>query len=54
MGLIKEPKNVDFSVQSEPWTDEELKDFRKLMNEQKAKNIKEKLSSSKEKKKVGA
>lgn len=32
MGLIKEPKNVDFTVQSEPWTEEELKDFRKLTN----------------------
>lgn len=21
MGLIKEPKNVDFTVQSEPWTE---------------------------------
>ncbi len=42
MGLIKEPKNVDFTVQSEPWTEEELRDFRKLMTELKAKN--EKLS----------
>lgn len=43
MGLIKEPKNVDFTVKSEPWTEEELKDFRKLMNELKAKNVKRKL-----------
>jgi hypothetical protein len=54
MGLIKEPKNIDFSVQSEPWTEEELKDFRKLMNELKAKNVKSKLPSSPGKKKVGA
>ena len=40
MGLIKEPKNVDFTVQSEPWTEEELRDFRKLMTELKAKNKK--------------
>jgi hypothetical protein len=38
MGLIKEPKNVDFSVQSKPWTEEELIEFRKLMTELKAKN----------------
>jgi hypothetical protein len=54
MGLIKEPKNVDFTVQSEPWTEEELKDFRKLMNELKAKNAKRKLRPSSVKKKVGA
>jgi hypothetical protein len=54
MGLIKEPKNVDFTVQSEPWTEEELKDFRKLMNELKAKNAKRKVQSPGIKKKVGA
>lgn len=36
MGLIKEPKGVDFIVKSEPWTEEELADFRKLMKKQKA------------------
>ena len=38
MGLIREPKNIDFTVQSKPWTDEELRDFRILMNDLKAKN----------------
>jgi len=33
MGLIKEPKNVDLIIKSEPWTENELKDFRKLMKE---------------------
>ena len=42
MGLIKEPKNIDFSAKSEPWTEEELSDFRKLMQEIKAKNAKQK------------
>jgi len=37
MGLIKEPKGVDFIIESEPWTDKELADFRKLMKELKAK-----------------
>lgn len=54
MGLIKEPKNVDFTVQSEPWTEEELKDFRKLMSELKAKTVKRKVRSSTKKRKVGA
>ncbi|MDZ7900367.1 MAG: hypothetical protein U5N85_20370 [Arcicella sp.] len=40
MGLIKEPIDVDFSTKSEPWTDEELTDFRKMMKEIKAKNTK--------------
>jgi len=54
MGLIKEPKNVDFTVQSEPWTEEELKDFRKIMSELKTKNSKRKVFTSIQKKKVGA
>lgn len=44
MGLIREPKNVDFTVQSKPWTEEELRDFRKLMSELKAKKVTRKLS----------
>jgi hypothetical protein len=27
MGLIKEPKNVDFYVIDKPWTEEEQKEF---------------------------
>jgi hypothetical protein len=54
MGLIREPKNVDFTVKSEPWTDQELSDFRKLMNEIKAKNSKPKLKVLAKKKKVAA
>ncbi|MBK7139787.1 MAG: hypothetical protein IPH74_12510 [Bacteroidetes bacterium] len=42
MGLIKEPKNIDFSVKSEPWTEQELSDFRKIMQEIKAMNAKRK------------
>jgi hypothetical protein len=40
MGLIKEPIDVDFSTKSEPWTDEELVDFRKIMKEIKEINTK--------------
>ena len=45
MGLIRELKNVDFTVQSKPWTEQELRDFRKLMNELKLKNTKRKIRS---------
>ncbi|MEP6614722.1 MAG: hypothetical protein ABJA76_22605 [Mucilaginibacter sp.] len=42
MRLIKEPHDVDLSSKSEPWTAEELLDFRKVMNEIKAKSAKSK------------
>ena len=48
MGLVKEPREIDFIIQSEPWTDKELSDFRKLMEEQKSKRLK--ASAKKEKK----
>jgi len=51
--LIKEPKNVDFTVQSMPWTEDELADFRKLMKGIKAKNSKKKIRHSNSKQKVG-
>lgn len=46
MGLIKEPKNVDLSTKSEPWTEQELADFRKIMQNIKAENAKRKVSLS--------
>lgn len=52
MGLIREPIDVDFTVQSDPWTEEELKDFRKLMNELKAKAAKRKGKTSPKKNKI--
>ena len=45
MGLIKEPKNVDLSTKSKPWTEQELTDFRKIMQGIKAKNAKRKVRS---------
>lgn len=42
MGLIKEPKNVDLSTKSKPWIEQELADFRKIMQDIKAKNAKRK------------
>jgi hypothetical protein len=52
IGLIREPKNVDFTVQSIPWTEEELTDFRKLMTELKAKNVRQNFQYFKVRKKV--
>jgi hypothetical protein len=40
MGLIREPKNIDFTVNSKPWTESELKDFREIMNKLKSKTRK--------------
>ena len=54
MGLIREPKNVDFTFQSKPWTEAELRDFRKLMTELKAKNSKKKFRSTAARKKMTA
>jgi hypothetical protein len=34
MGLIREPKNVDFIIKSEPWTNDELKQLRDIMKKQ--------------------
>jgi hypothetical protein len=47
MGLIKEPKNVDLSTKSEPWTEQELADFRKIMRQIKEKNATQKLRKAK-------
>ena len=42
MGLIKEPKNIDLSTRSKPWTEQELVDFRKTIQDIKYKNAKRK------------
>lgn len=48
MAIVKEPKGVDFVVKSEPWTDEELKEFKKLMKKQKSELGEKKRSKIKE------
>jgi len=45
MGLIREPKNVDFYVLDKPWTDEERDEFSEFI-----KLRKEKLKKSQERK----
>jgi hypothetical protein len=44
MGLIREPKNVDFTVLDKPWTDEERREFSayiKMRKEKQKKRIKQ-------------
>ena len=45
MGLIREPKNVDFFVIDNPWTDEEKQAFSLLIKREKSK-LQTRLSSS--------
>jgi len=47
MGLIREPKNVDLIIKSEPWTKEELKKFREIMKKQRERKAKLKLRVTK-------
>ena len=50
MGLIREQKNVDFTVLDKPWTDEERKEFSayiKMRKEQQKKRLK-RITSHKE------
>ncbi len=49
MGLIKEPKKVDLLIKSEPWSDKELSEFRKIMKAEKAKRKKLSLRTTKPK-----
>ena len=44
--IIREPKNVDFVIKSEPWTEEELIEFRKIMKIKKEKFLKRKTHST--------
>lgn len=47
MGLIREPKNVDFIIKSEPWTKDELKQLRAIMKNQSERKAKLKLRVTK-------
>lgn len=47
MGLIREPKNVDFIIKSEPWTKDELKQLRAIMKNQRERKAKLKLRLTK-------
>lgn len=47
MGLIKESKKVDLLIKSEPWSDKELEEFRKIMKAQKSKRKKNSMPTKK-------
>jgi hypothetical protein len=47
MGLIKEPKNIDLVINSRPWTEEELAEFRAIMNMRKEVKTKRKSRTAK-------
>ena len=49
MGFIKEPKGVDFIIQSKPLTDKERQEISKYIAEYKAKNKKKKAPKPKAK-----
>jgi len=52
MGLIREPKNVDFTVIDKPWTEKERKEFSafiKLRKEQRKKRNKRTTTTSRKK-----
>lgn len=49
MGFIKEPKGVDFIIQSKPLTDKERKEISKYIAEYKAKNKKKQANKPKTK-----
>lgn len=40
MGLIREPRDVDFYINSKPWTEKELKEFSEIIKKSKAADAK--------------
>jgi hypothetical protein len=54
MGLIREPKNVDFYVMDKPWTKEELKEFSAFIKRRKEQRKKRHTLKSTERRRVTA
>lgn len=48
MGYIKEPKGVDFEIQSKPLTDEDRKEISKFITDYKTKNRRKRKTNKKE------
>lgn len=46
MGLIREPKNVDFYVLDKPWTDKERKEFSEFIRLRKEKQKKRSIQAA--------
>jgi hypothetical protein len=50
MGLIREPRDVDFYIQSKPWTEKELNEFSEIIKKSKAEQLaKEKRRTARQK-----
>lgn len=49
MGHIKEPKGIDFIIQSEPLTDKDRQEISKFISDYKAKHKKKSIAKGKEK-----
>lgn len=47
MGLIKEPKDIDLIINSTPWTEEELAEFRAIMKKRREAKAKKRKKSMK-------
>ena len=47
MKLAKEPKEIDFLIKSEPWSEKDAADFKVLIQETKSKNKRRKISAAK-------
>jgi hypothetical protein len=52
MKLKKEPKEIDFVINSEPWSEKDLADFRLLMQQLKQKSKKTSAKQSASPKKI--
>lgn len=46
MKLAKEPKEIDFLIKSEPWSEKDAADFKALIQEIKSKNKRRKVSAA--------
>lgn len=49
MGLIREPRDVDFYVIDKPWTEQEKKEFSELIKKEKSRTRIQKLKKKKRK-----
>ena len=49
MGLIREPKGVDFYVINKPWTSQEKKEFSEIIKKLKSRSKGKKVASKKQK-----
>lgn len=54
MKLHKEPKEIDFTIKSEPWSDKDLADFKVLIQKLKTSNKRKKILTAAKKARMSA